>query len=126
MVVNDENLEKYFQHLNKNIAFPCIVTGIEDFRWEEFYILGPGDKDEYEELKKTQPSYTDHYRILSFDDHYDEDNGILANVSSVSDKERTINNLNKLMSFLPSSSLLVDHITRYARSSRLEYNKKPC
>ena len=29
------------------------------------------------------------------------------------------------MSFLPSSSLLVDHITRYARSSRLEYNKKP-
>jgi hypothetical protein len=27
------------------------------------------------------------------------------------------------MSFLPSSSLLVDHITRYARSSRLEYNK---
>jgi len=39
-------------------------------------------------------------------------------------KERTINNLNKLMSFLPSSSLLVDHITRYARSSRLEYNKK--
>jgi len=41
-------------------------------------------------------------------------------------KERTINNLNKLMSFLPSSSLLVDHITRYARSSRLEYNKKSC
>jgi len=39
-------------------------------------------------------------------------------------KERTINNLNKLMFFLPSSSLLVDHITRYARSSRLEYNKK--
>jgi len=25
------------------------------------------------------------------------------------------------MSFLPSSSLLVDHITRYARSSRFEY-----
>ena len=86
MVVNDENLEKYFQYLNKNIAFPCIVTGIEDFRWEEFYVLGPGDKDEYEELKKTQPSYTDHYRILSFDDHYDEDNGILANVSRISDK----------------------------------------
>lgn len=86
MVVNDENLEKYFQYLNKNIVFPCIVTGIEDFRWEEFYVLGPGDKDEYEELKKTQPSYTDHYRILSFDDHYDEDNGILANVSRISDK----------------------------------------
>ncbi|MCD6199929.1 MAG: hypothetical protein J7K15_15410 [Deltaproteobacteria bacterium] len=88
MVVNDENLEKYFQYLNKNIAFLCIVTGIEDFRWEEFYVLGPGDQDEYEELKKTQPSYTDHYRILSFDDHYDEDNGILANVRRVSDKRK--------------------------------------
>ena len=66
----------------------CIVTGIEDFRWEEFYVFGPGDKDEYEELKKTQPSYTDHYRILSFDDHYDEDNGILANVSRISDKRK--------------------------------------
>jgi len=88
MVVNGENLEKYFQYLNKNIAFPCIVTGIEDFRWEEFYVLGPCDKDEYEELKKTRPSYTDHYRILSFDDHYDEDNGILANVCRISDKRK--------------------------------------
>jgi hypothetical protein len=88
MVVNDGNLEKYFQYLNKNIAFPCIVTGIEDFKWEEFYVLGPGDKDKYEELKKTQPSYTDHYRILSFDDHYDEDNGILVNVCRISDKRK--------------------------------------
>jgi len=28
------------------------------------------------------------------------------------------------MFFLPSSLLLVDHITRYVRSPRLEYNKK--
>ncbi|MCK4729032.1 MAG: hypothetical protein KAT27_08930, partial [Desulfobacterales bacterium] len=55
--------------------------------WEEFYVLGPGDKDEYEELKKTQPSYTDHYSILSFDDDYDEDNGILVNVQRISDKK---------------------------------------
>lgn len=87
MVVDDENLKKYFQYLNENIGFPCIVTGIEDFRWEEFYVLGPGDKDEYEELKKTQPSYTDHYSILSFDDDYDEDNGILVNVQRISDKK---------------------------------------
>ncbi|MEA1867750.1 MAG: hypothetical protein U9N19_06585, partial [Thermodesulfobacteriota bacterium] len=51
--------------------------------------------------------------------------GLTESVAVIAvDKERTINNLNKLMSFLPSSSLLVDHITRYARSSRLEYNKK--
>jgi hypothetical protein len=28
------------------------------------------------------------YRILSFDDHYDEDNGILANVCRISDKRK--------------------------------------
>ena len=88
MAVNDENLKKYFQYLNKNILFPCIVTGIEDFRWEEFYVLGPGDKDEYEELKRTQPSYTDHYSILSLDDHYDEDYGILVNVHRILDKRK--------------------------------------
>jgi len=49
----------------------------------------------------------------------------MVEILQPSAKERTINNLNKLMSFLPSSSLLVDHITRYARASRLEYNKKP-
>ncbi len=88
MVVDDENLEKYFQYLNKNIVFPCVVTGMEDFRWEGFYVFGPGDKDEYEELKKTQPSYKDHYEIMSFDDDYNEDDGIMVTIRRISDKKK--------------------------------------
>ncbi len=47
-----KTLEVYFDYLENNIDNPCIVTGIEDFQWEEFYVFGPGDKEEYEELKK--------------------------------------------------------------------------
>ena len=43
---------------------PCEVTGYEDFQWEEFYVFGPGSKEEYERLKKTQPSYRDRYQLL--------------------------------------------------------------
>ncbi len=87
MGIDDENLEKYFQYLKKNVKFPCIVTGADDFPWEEFYVFGPGDEDEYEEFKKTQPSFTDEFSILSFDDDYDEDSGILVNVRRISDKK---------------------------------------
>jgi IS30 family transposase len=34
-------------------------TGIEDFQWEEIYVISPGDKEEYDNLKKTQSSYID-------------------------------------------------------------------
>jgi hypothetical protein len=49
-----------------DIVITCELTGIEDFRWEEFYILEPGDKKEYEELKKTKPSYQDVYKLVWF------------------------------------------------------------
>ncbi|MGA9539376.1 MAG: hypothetical protein WBR24_26015 [Desulfobacterales bacterium] len=39
----------------KNIEFPCIVTGLEDFPWEEKYVFGHGNKKEYEKLKKDNP-----------------------------------------------------------------------
>jgi hypothetical protein len=38
---------------------------MEDFRWEEYYVFGPGYQKEYEKLKKKNPSYTDHYQILT-------------------------------------------------------------
>ena len=79
MEVTDENLEKYFSYLSENIDFSGLVTGIEDFSWEEYYVIGPGDRKEYEELKKTRPSYTDKYEILRLDD-YDLDYGIFVNV----------------------------------------------
>ena len=87
MEVTDENLEKYFNYLNENIDFSGVVTGRELFRWEGYYVFGPGDRKEYEKLKKTQPSDTDEYKILSIDG-YDHDYGIFVNVRRISDKKK--------------------------------------
>ena len=54
----------YFKHLKANLQLPCEVTGIEDFHWEEPYVIGGWSQQEYKRLKKTQPSYTDKYDLL--------------------------------------------------------------
>ncbi len=86
--VNDETLRRYFDFLKQNLEFPCYLTGIEDFPWEERYVFGYSSKAEYEKLKKTQPSYTDTFELLGLDDEIDEDYGILADVKRVSDKRK--------------------------------------
>ena len=83
--VSDESLKMYRSYLQENIVNPCELTGIEDFRWEEFYILGPGDKKEYEELKKTRPSYQDVYKFISFDDQIEDMEGLMVKVKRISD-----------------------------------------
>jgi hypothetical protein len=57
-------VKTYFEHLRRTLVLPCDVTGIEDFRWEERYVFGAGRQREYARLKKTQPSYSDHYELL--------------------------------------------------------------
>ncbi|MFC1603586.1 hypothetical protein ACFL5F_01040 [Planctomycetota bacterium] len=63
----DEAVKVFYEYLMSNLSLPCEVTGIEDFRWEEIYVFGPGDEEEYDRLKKTQPSYTDQYELLGID-----------------------------------------------------------
>jgi len=87
MEVNDDNLKKYFDYLNDHLDFSDLVTGMEDFRWEEYYVFGPGDQKEYEKLKKKNPSYTDHYKILSLEE-YGYDESILVNVKRISDNKK--------------------------------------
>lgn len=77
----------FLQYLKDNIELPCILTGQEDFQWEEFYVLGPGDKKEYEELKKYNPSYTDEYELLGF---VSKDEQILAKVKRISDGKKFV------------------------------------
>jgi hypothetical protein len=63
---------------------PCQVTGIEDMggvAWEEDDTFGPGSKRAYETLKKKRASDTDTFALLNFDDDYDEDDGLVVNVS---------------------------------------------
>jgi hypothetical protein len=57
----------FYDHLRRNLALPCEVTGTEDFRWEERYVLGPGDPKEYARLRKSRPSYQDHYDLLEIE-----------------------------------------------------------
>ena len=72
MNVSEESSLKYMDYLKRNIEFPCQLTGIEDFPWEEYYVFGPGSKKEYEKLKKKQPSYTDTFNLISFENDLDE------------------------------------------------------
>ena len=58
-------LERFHEHLQNTVQLPCEVTGIEDFKWEESYIIGPGDPKEHEQLRKKQPSYQDVFDLLA-------------------------------------------------------------
>jgi hypothetical protein len=87
----------YFNYLKENIELPCQLTWIEDFDWEEKYIFWDWDKEEYEELKKVNPSYTDTFEFLNFeilDDYYDEQ--ICIKVKRISDNKKFIIELDYL------------------------------
>ncbi len=91
-----ETIKKYLRYLKEKIEFPCIVTGIEDFPWEERYILGPGNKKEYEKLKKDNPSYKDKFEILNFYENEDYDEQIMVRVKRLSDKKEFVLELDYL------------------------------
>ena len=57
----------FYEHLLGALELPCEVTGIEDFNWEERYVFGVGDPEEYKRLKKKQPSYEDRYDLLAIE-----------------------------------------------------------
>jgi hypothetical protein len=67
----DEQRRVMCEHVKCSITFPCLVTGTEDFHWEEFYVIGPGDPKEYRKLRRTQPSYQDTYELIGVDPDVD-------------------------------------------------------
>ena len=92
-----ETIAKYLHYLKENIELPCIVTGIEDFPWEEKYVFGYGNKKEYEKLKKENPSYKDKFEILDFieDEDYNDEQ-IFVSVKRLSDQKEFILELDYL------------------------------
>jgi len=64
----EEQMAAYYEHLRQSLELPCDVRGIEDFRWEEPYVLGGWSQKEYKRLKKTQPSYRDRFELLEIKD----------------------------------------------------------
>ena len=79
-----QNASRYQSHLLKNLSLPVIVTGTEDFPWEEPYVMGGWSKREYEKLKKTNPSYTDTFELQTLK-HPNEYEDIIAKVKRLSD-----------------------------------------
>ncbi len=86
--VREKSLAKYRNYLKGNLSFPCLLTGIEDFLWEEYYVFGPGDEGKYEELKKTRPSYTDEFELVDIDDEASLDDGLIVQVQRISDRKK--------------------------------------
>jgi hypothetical protein len=64
----DDCRDKFYDHIESSLRLPCYVTGIEDFHWEEYYVIGPGDREEHERLRKNQPSYEDIFELLAIED----------------------------------------------------------
>ncbi|ERT04784.1 calcium binding family protein [Lyngbya aestuarii BL J] len=85
--VDEPNLNRYLQYLQKNIQKPCYLTGSEEFLWEEDYLFGEGSQKKYEKLKKTQPSYTDVFTLVKFSETLSDVDGLLAEVQRVSDQK---------------------------------------
>jgi len=89
--VTRKTVKNYLEYLKRHVEIPCQLTGIEDFEWEDPYVFGFGSKREYEELKKTQPSYKDKFNLIKFVDEIgDEYDGIFVHVQCVSDKRKFV------------------------------------
>jgi tetratricopeptide (TPR) repeat protein len=89
--VSEKSLLKYRKYLEAHLSKPCLLTGIEDFQWEEFYVLGPGNQKEYQELKKTRPSYQDTFELLEFTDEFGGlDDGMMVKVRRLSDRKQFV------------------------------------
>ena len=82
-----ENLERFYVYLSEYLKYPCTLTGMEDFSWEEPYVLGIFDAEEYEQLKRKRASYTDHFQLVRMEDIIDDMLGILVKVKRTSDKK---------------------------------------
>jgi len=78
-----KNARRYLVHLKKHLSLPLRVTGIEDFPWEESYVFGYRDRNRYEEMKKTNPSYTDEFDLIDILDPESDD--LVAKIRRVSD-----------------------------------------
>jgi hypothetical protein len=113
LAVTARTVKKYLDYLKEHVELPCQLTGMEDFPWEERYVFGYGSKKEYEELKKTNPSYTDTFELLRFADANPND-GILVEARRVSDNKKFTLQLDYLQATdedSPNYQLLDDYST---------------
>ncbi len=83
-----ETLTIYWHYLQDNLELPCLLTGIEDFSWEEYYVIGNGSQKEHERLRKTKPSYLDTYELSEWETSVQEDPSLVVYVKRTSDGKK--------------------------------------
>ena len=89
LAVTERTHDRLYDYLDENIKYPCILTGAEDFSWEEPYLFGFFSQKEYNELKNRRPSSTDRYKLKSLE-RIDDLRGILVKVKRIGDKKTFI------------------------------------
>lgn len=96
--VTESTLRQYRAYLLQYFDRTTVLTGREDFPWEESYVFGPPRPEEYEMMKKDNPSYKDEYVLVDIrDDHFDE-NDMHAMIKRISDKKNFVMGLSWLKS----------------------------
>jgi hypothetical protein len=122
--VTEETLAIYLDYLTQHLELPCQLTGIESrgcFAWEEAYIFGRRRPKEYAQRKQQQPSHTDTYAWLHFEDAYDPYDGLAVKVQRVSDNKRFVLPLASLKATeKPSNNdqLLDDYVVWFVNGRR--------
>ena len=122
--VTEETLAIYLDYLKQHLEVPCQLTGIESlgcFAWEESYIFGRRRPKEYAQRKKKEPSYTDTYAFMNFEDVHDPYDGLAVKVKRVSDSKRFVLSLANLKATeKPSKNhqLLDDYVVWFVNRRR--------
>jgi hypothetical protein len=57
-----------------------VLTGREDFPWEEHCVFASRNRVEYERLKKENPSYQGEYTLIGISKEEVEENDLVANL----------------------------------------------
>ncbi len=84
--VNAHNLTKFRTFLIEHLKGRVLLTGIEDFPWEERFVFGYGSEREYAQLRKTNPSYKDTFKLVKILSVDDGDRDLVAKVQRQSDR----------------------------------------
>jgi hypothetical protein len=87
--VTETTHNRFLEYLDKNIKYPCILTGMDDLSWKEPDLSGFFSQKEYSELKKIITSFPSRYKLKSLEG-IDDLRGILVKVKRIGDKKTFI------------------------------------
>ena len=85
--VSSMTLQRYRRYLLQHLDQGIRLTGREDFPWEERYVLGHVESEEYEEFKKDNPSYKDLFELEEIIEENEPEGDLLVRVRRLSDSK---------------------------------------